>query len=306
VEAAYHSTVIEVVSVNGVVTEASQARISPLDRGFLYGDSVYETIRTCNGRPFRLEAHLDRLRRSAEAIGIDAARTPVDPRDAVEAALARGGFPESAVRVILSRGQGGIGYDDAACGEPTIVVHVRACPPIPEAWRREGVDVAIVPVRRNAAAALDPAIKSSNLLNNLLAWRAGHRLGVYEPILLDAEGRLTEGASSNLFLVREGRLLTPALEVGILRGITRDAVLDLARAHGLAAEEGALPASWLASADEAFLTSTLKGVLPIRRVDGWPIREGRPGPLTRRLAGLYDALTQAETKAGSAPGATLR
>lgn len=305
-EAAYHSTVIEVVSVNGVVTEASAARISPLDRGFLYGDSVYETVRTYNGRPFRLEPHLDRLRRSAAAIGIDAGQTPVDPRAAVLEALARGGFPESAVRVILSRGEGGIGYDDAACGPPTIVVHVRACPPIPDAWRREGVDVAIVPVRRNAAAALDPAIKSSNLLNNLLAWRAGHRLGVYEPILLDAEGRLTEGASSNLFLVREGRLLTPALEVGILRGITRDAVLDLARTHGLDASEAALPASSLASADEAFLTSTLKGVLPIRRVDGWPIREGRPGPVTRRLADLYDALTQAETKAGSAPGETLR
>ena len=305
-EAAYHSTVIEVVSVNGVVTEASEARISPLDRGFLYGDSVYETIRTYNGRPFRLGPHLDRLRRSADAIGIDAGNAPVDPAAAVDAALARGGFPESAVRVILSRGQGGIGYDDAACGPPTIVVHVRACPPIPDAWRREGVDVAIVPVRRNAAAALDPAIKSSNLLNNLLAWRAGQRLGVYEPILLDAEGRLTEGASSNLFLVREGRVSTPSLEVGILRGITRDAVLDLARAHGLGAEEAPLPAPWLASADEAFLTSTLKGVLPIRRVDGWPVREGRPGPVTRRLADLYDALTQAETKAGSMPGATLR
>lgn len=293
---------MDVVSVNGLLTSANEARVSPLDRGFLYGDSVYETIRTYNGRPFRLAAHLERLRRSAEAIGIDAGRAPVDPAAAVTAALGRGGFPESAIRVILSRGLGSIGYDDAGCGPPTLVVHVRPLSPIPDAWRREGVDVAIVPVRRNAAAALDPAIKSSNLLNNLLAWRAGHRLGVYEPILLDAAGRLTEGASSNLFLAREGRLLTPALETGLLRGITREAVLELARAHAVPFSEEPLPAEALAASDEAFLTSTLKGVLPIRRVDGWPLRDGRPGPLTRRLADLYEALAQSETKAGSAPG----
>jgi branched-chain amino acid aminotransferase len=297
---------MDVLSVNGQVFPAEEARISPLDRGFLYGDSVYETIRTYNGRPFRLGPHLDRLRRSAEALGIDASRAPVDPASAVEEALARGGFQEAAVRVILSRGQGSIGYDDADCGPATLVVHVRAFVPLPGAARREGVDVAIVPVRRNAAAALDPAIKSSNLLNNLLAWRAGRRLGVYEPILLDAAGNLTEGASSNLFLVREGRLFTPALEVGLLRGITREAVLELARAHGVPAAEDVLPAAALASADEAFLTSTLKGVLPIRRVDGWPIREGRPGSVTRRLSDLYEALAQEETKAGSAPGASRR
>ena len=300
--AASKDTPTDVISVNGRVFPAGEARISPLDRGFLYGDSVYETIRTYGGRPFRLGPHLDRLRRSAAALGIDAARATVDPAVAVEEALSAGGFEESAVRVILSRGQGGIGYDDADCGPPTLVVHVRAFVPVPDAWRREGVDVAIVPVRRNSAVALDPAIKSSNLLNNLLAWRAGRRLGVYEPILLDAAGMLAEGASSNLFLVREGRLLTPALEVGLLRGITREAVLELARAHGIPATEEVLPAAALASADEAFLTSTLKGVLPIRRVDGWPIREGRPGPLTRRLADLYDALAQEETKAASAPG----
>jgi branched-chain amino acid aminotransferase len=152
-------TPTEVISVNGRVFPAGEARISPLDRGFLYGDSVYETIRTYGGRPFRLGPHLDRLRRSAAALGIDAARASVDPAVAVEAALSAGGFAESAVRVILSRGQGGIGYDDTDCGPPTLVVHVRAFVPVPDAWRREGVDVAIVPVRRNAAAALDPAVK---------------------------------------------------------------------------------------------------------------------------------------------------
>jgi len=300
---------IEVVGVNGALSEAHEARISPLDRGFLYGDSVYETVRTYGGRPFLLDRHLDRLQRSAEAIGLDTARVPVDPGRAVRAALDRAGAGaggEAAIRIILSRGTGGIGYDDADCGPPTLVVHVRPCPLIPDSWRREGVDVAIVDVRRNAAEALDPAIKSSNLLNNLLAWRAARRLGAYEPILLDAAGAIAEGASSNIFIVQEGRLLTPALSVGILRGITRDVVIDRARSDGIPVEESVLEAGRLARADEAFLTSTLKGVLPIRRVDGWPIREGRPGPLTRRVAALYDALTQDETKAASAPEASRR
>lgn len=296
----------EVASVNGVLTTAHEARVSALDRGFLYGDSVYETVRTYSGRPFRLPAHLDRLHRSAEALAIDWSRLQTDPSGAVHAALDRGGFPESAIRIVLTRGVGGLGYDDAGCSAPTLVVHVRACPEIPASQRAEGVDVAIVDVQRNAVAAIDPAIKSSNLLNNLFAWRAGRRLGVFEPILLNAEGRLAEGASSNLFVAAGGRLRTPALAEGLLRGITREAVITLARELSIPVDEEALPPEALRQADEAFLTSTLKGVLPIRRADGWPLGAGRPGALTRRLAQAYDALTEAETKTGSPSGATRR
>jgi branched-chain amino acid aminotransferase len=129
---------------------------------------------------------------------------------------------------------------------------------------------------------------------------------VFEPILPNARGHLTEGATSNLFLVRDSRLATPALESGLLRGITRDLVLDLARSEGIPTSEEELAPEALREADEAFLTSTLKGILPIRRCDGWPIREGRPGPLTRCLMDLFEARVQAETKAGSAPGSILR
>ena len=287
----------DLVSVNGRISAASEAAISPLDRGFLYGDSVYETLRTYGGRPFRLDAHLDRLRRSAEALEIDHARAPVDPRAEVLRLIGHAAHPESAVRLILTRGTGPLGYDPSACGPPTLVVHARPCPVIPEAWRREGVDVAVVPVVRNAVPALDPAIKSSNLLNNFLAWSAGRRLGVYEPILLNPEGLVAEGASSNLFVVEAGRLLTPATAAGLLRGITRDVVLEIAGREGIDARETDLRPDDLRRADEAFLTSTLKGVLPIRRIDGWPVREGRPGPLTRRLMERFEALAQAETNA---------
>jgi branched-chain amino acid aminotransferase len=298
--------VSERISVNGTITAPEEARVSPLDRGFLFGDSVYETLRTYGGRPFRLDRHLERLRRSAEALDIAHERAPVEIGREVERTLASAGNDESAVRVVLSRGPGPIGYDPEPCGPPTVVIHVRPCPPIPDAWRREGVDVAIVRVTRNASTSLDPAIKCSNLLNNFLAWREARRLGAYEPILLNLEDRLAEGASSNVFLARGGRLLTPPLAAGILGGITREAVLELARRSGLPASEEALGPDDLRRADEAFITSTLKGVLPVRRCDGWPINDGRPGPMTRRLMELYEALAQAETKAGSAPGSILR
>ena len=300
----------ERVNVNGALGAADAALISPLDRGFLFGDGVYETIRTYGGRPFLLREHLDRLRRSAEALDIDVAAAPIDAEREIARTLEAAGNPESAIRVVLTRGRGPVGYDPAGCGPPTLVIHVRPCPAIPDAWRREGVDVAIVAVTRNATTAIDPAIKSSNLLNNFLAWREAHRLGAYEPILLNASGRIAEGASSNLFVVRDSRLRTPPLEDGLLEGITRAAVLRLAHEDHLDSAEAPLRPDDLRRADEAFLTSTLKGVLPIRRCDGWPIRDGRPGPLTRRVMALFDDLThqasQIGTNSGAAPGARLR
>jgi branched-chain amino acid aminotransferase len=299
---------MERVSVNGRITAAGEAAVSPLDRGFLYGDSVYETLRTYGGVPFRLGPHIDRLRRSAEAIGIDHERAAIDPGEAVRAILAADAADarERAVRIILTRGVGGVGYDPADCGPATVVVHVRPLPLLPAGAYREGVDIAIVPVTRNARTALDPAIKSSNLLNNYLAWEAGRRLGVFEPILLNPEGHLAEGASSNLFVARDGRLRTPDLDAGLLAGITRAAVIESARAGGVEVEETRLVPADLRGADEAFLTSTLKGVLPVRRADGWPVRDGRPGALTRRVMELFSALVQAETKAGGVPGSMRR
>lgn len=296
----------EAINVNGLVGPPETAAVSPLDRGFLFGDSVYETVRTYGGRPFLLREHLDRLRRSAERLEIPHDRAPVDIEREVQRTIDAAGLAETAIRIVLTRGRGPIGYAPEDCGPPTVVVYARPCPEIPAAFRSEGVDVAIVAVTRNAPASLDPAIKSSNLLNNFLAWRAAQRLGAYEPILLNSGERLTEGASSNLFVVRAGRLLTPPLSDGLLEGITRGLVLDLAKGGGIPASEASLAAEDLRAADEAFLTSTLKGVLPVRRCDGWPIRHGRPGAITLRVMALFEARIQAEMKAGSAPGSMRR
>ena len=296
----------ERINVNGIIGPPERAAISPLDRGFLYGDGVYETLRTYGGRPFLLREHLDRLRRSAERLDIPHDRVSVDIEKEILRTIADTGTEEAAVRVVLTRGPGPIGYDPEPCGPPTVVIYARPCPEIPASWLREGVDVAIVDVTRNAPGALDPAIKSSNLLNNFLAWREARRLGAYEPILLNASGRLAEGATSNVFVVRKERLATPPLEEGLLEGITRAAVLGLARRAGIDIAEDALGPDDLRRADEAFLTGTLKGVLPIRRCDGWPIRHGRPGEVTLLIMALFRELAQAEAKAGSAPGSILR
>ncbi len=296
----------ELINVNGRLSPPLEAAVSPLDRGFLFGDSVYETIRTYAMRPFRLEQHLERLRLSAGRLDIPHDAAPVDLERECRKTIDAAGIAEAAIRIILTRGVGPVTYDPATSGRPTVVIHVRDCPPIPAAWRAEGVDVAIVGVVRNSADAIDPAIKCSNLMNNLLAWREARRMGAFEAIFLNGDGMLAEGSSSNVFLAREGRLLTPETGCGILAGITRQAVIELARGDGVEVVEGPYTADDLRHAGEAFLTSTLKGVLPVRRCDGWPVNDGRPGPLTRRIMSRFEGLVQAETKAGSAPGSSLR
>lgn len=305
-EGAYHNTMQERINVNGRITPPEQAAVSPLDRGFLYGDSVYETIRTYGETPFRLGAHLDRLRRSAGRVGIPYERTPVRIENEVSCTVRAAGRGDAAIRIILSRGVGPVNYETAEVGAPTCVIHVRPFPHLPPHHVTEGIDVAVVGVIRNSVHALDPAIKSSNLLNNFMAWTEARKLRADEPILLNGAGVVTEGASSNVFIVRGRRLLTPPIEAGILQGITRDLVLDLARRASIETAEETLRPEDLRAADEMFITSTLKGILPVKRCDGWPVREGRPGPMTLRLMAMYETVVQEEMNAGSAPGDNLR
>jgi branched-chain amino acid aminotransferase len=270
-------------SVNGTIVPADEARVSVLDTGFTFGDGVYETLRTYRGRPFHLDRHLARLRGSASRVGIE-----VPVRDEVLAArldalLERAANPESYIRILITRGVGDITYRFDRVRGPTIVLVVREFEPPPESAFSEGVPVVIASTRRNHPRALDPAIKSCNLLNNILAVREAQAKGAAEAILLNDLGELAEGASSNLFLVKSSTVLTPPLDAGILPGITRAVVLELAPGLGLTTREQPLRGPELLAADEAFVTSTVREVLPIRSVDGTPIGGGRPGPVTGRL-----------------------
>jgi branched-chain amino acid aminotransferase len=282
------------VHVGGRVVPGPEAQVSVFDRGFLYGDSVYETLATVNGRLFALAEHLDRLERSASRIGL-----PLPERAHIQAAITatvgQAGNAESRVRVIVTRGEGGIDLDPASAGKPSLVVI--AGPrngPTADMYAR-GVAVQIVSVTRNHPGAIDPAVKSGNYLNNVLALgEARRRSGAHEAILCAASGSVAEGASSNVFTVVDGQLRTPALSVGILDGITRTKVLELCRTAGLPAREVEfLSPDELRGADEVFLTSAVRAVLPVTRVDDRPIGDGTPGPITRRLMALFQAAAEA-------------
>lgn len=275
------------VSVDGVVLPAEQARISVLDTGFTFGDAVYETLRTYGGRPFQLGRHLARLRASAERLGIAIPPPDEELGARIDAVLGAAGNEESYIRVMVSRGVGDVSYHFDRVTGPTIVVIVKPYAPLPEAAYAEGVHVVVARTRRNAPQALDPAIKSCNLLNNILAVREAQARGAFEPILLNAAGEVAEGAGSNVFIVRGGRVMTPPLQAGILAGVTRAIVLELCQQHRIPAVEQTLLVPDLRSAEEAFITSTLKELVPIRSVDGLALGDGRPGGLTRRLLELF-------------------
>lgn len=274
-------------SVNGRIVPADQARVSILDNGFTFGDSVYETLRTYGGRPFLLGRHLARLRGSAARLGISIPASDGGLEADLGELLARAANGESYIRLIVTRGVGDISYNFERVQGPTVVMAAKPFQPYPEAHYRDGVDVVLSSVRRNHPLSLDPAIKSCNLLNNILAVREAQARGAAEPILLNHAGEVAEGASTNVFAVRAGALLTPPLEAGILAGITRQFVLELARELALRAREESLPVDALLSADEAFLTSTTRELMPIRSIDARPVGSGRPGPLTRRLLAVY-------------------
>ncbi len=281
------------VWLDGAVTDAAGARVPVFDRGFLYGDSIFEATRTWGGVPLFLSEHLDRLQRSAASVEL----TP-PPRAEIEAATlatlaaanqdpAQG---ESNLRIIVTRGEGEQGLDPALAGAPRLVVIVREVAlPAPELYLT-GAKLAVV--RRRKDAGRDHSVKSSNYLENLLALAEAKRDGAHEAVMLDGEGRVAEGTTSNLFLVKAGRVVTPDVGVGLLPGITRAEVMDAARGDGIVVEESRPRPADLVAADELFLTSSVRGVLPVTRLEAGGehrIGDGRPGPVTRRLMALYDA-----------------
>jgi branched-chain amino acid aminotransferase len=278
------------VWIDGAPVDAHLARVPVFDRGFLYGDSVYEVLRTFDGRPFALEPHLERLEHSAAELLMKLpARAEIEK--AITDTLRASAEPDAYIRIIVTRGAGEIGLDPAMADTPRLIVIVRPVKLPDPALYENGVEVAIVGRSRSPGqpgATVDPSVKSGNYLVSVLALAEARRRGAYEAILCDGVGRITEGGSSNFFIVRGGRLTTAPLSVGLLEGITRMTVIDLCRENGIPVDEQPLWPIDLKRADEALLTSSVRGLLPIVRVDGQPIGAGVPGPVTRRVMALYD------------------
>jgi branched-chain amino acid aminotransferase len=274
-------------SVNGTVVPAEQAKVSVLDNGFAFGDSVYETLRTYGGRPFHLDRHLARLRRSADRIGFDIPVPDVEMARRLDAVLAAAANPESYIRFIVSRGVGDMSYHFDRVQGPTVVMLVKPYERYSDEVYSEGLPVALVSVRRNHPMALDPAIKSCNLLNNVMATREAQALGAVEALLLNDRGEVAEGAGSNVFIVKDGVVITPPLSAGILAGITRDVLLELLPTLEIPIVERPVSVAALLGADEAFVASTLKETAPIRTINGKLVGDGRPGPITLRILAAF-------------------
>jgi branched-chain amino acid aminotransferase len=289
-----------IVNVNGRVSDQEHAVISVFDHGFLYGEGIYETLRTYNGQPFLFDRHMRRLRNSARMLALAVPLSDGDMdrrfRDTMRAAgLGDAPEREAYIRVLITRGIGELTYDPAACPTPSVVVIVKPnVDPPPEVFER-GVMVSLVGVVRNHPASVNPLIKSNNLLNNALAMQQAFRRGGYEGIMRNYRGELAECTQSNLFVVKNGAALTPPIDAGLLPGITREFLFEVGVENNIPVHEQVLHDDDLFGADEAFLTSTTREVVPIVQVDDRRIGSGAPGPVTRALLDAFRRKARALT-----------
>lgn len=281
------------VWLNGELVPTASAKVSVLDRGLLYGDGLFETMRAHAGRVFRLAQHLGRLRQGAEVLGIHIPHTDEDLRTAVTEALVGNALSEASVRLAVTRGTG-IGPVPAE-SELTVFIVAREFMPYDEELYRRGMTAITATETRNERSRLWQ-VKSANYLQSILARMEAARSGAHEAILLNTRGYVAEASTSNIFAVKDNALTTPSLNSGVLPGITRSAVIDLAKQAGLDVTERTMPPDDLLAADELFLTNSLMQIMPLTELDGQPIGSGRPGPVTRRLAEAYDELLRRETE----------
>lgn len=283
-----------VVYVNGTITSADAAVVPVFDHGFLYGEGIYETLRTYRHVPFLFSEHMARLRRSAELIALPVPFTDAELRAEIDrtcAACEVADTDDLYIRMLLTRGVGDLTYNLGATPVPSLIIIVKPLKPFPERNYTEGIRVALVDVRRNHTSALNPMIKSNNLLNNALAMQEAYRRGADEALMLNQAGQVTECSQSNVFIVKDGALATPPLSAGLLPGITRQFVLDLAWKIGVPAGERHVTAQDVAGADEVFITGTTREITPVTRIDDAPVGEGTPGPVTLQLLAAFRART---------------
>lgn len=275
------------VWIDGKIVAESEARVSILDHGFLYGDSVYEAVRTFGGRPFLLEEHMMRLAHSAAGVGIP---LPDNIVAAIDAVLA-GAPGDRLLRIILTRGVGPMGYALVDDQPPTLIVMSRPVPTYTVEQYRDGISLSVVGVRRNSRQSLDPSLKTSNLLNVRLAYMEARRAGADDAVMLNARGEVAEASGSNVFAVHGELLWTPPTDAGILQGCTRAFVLErVAPLAGVTVRQDPMPLASLESADEIFITSTTRSILPVSRLDGRAVGGARRGPVTLRLMRQFEQL----------------
>lgn len=276
------------VNLNGQVMEGERATISVFDRGFLYGDSVYEVTQTLDGVPFMLEDHLDRLAQSASKIGLQLGWSRHDLKIELARTLAPLKTPQAYIRYIVTRGEGEIGLDPKLATRPNLVIIAKELKAYPAEWYQKGVHVIVAGTRRNPTESIDPNVKSGNYLNNVMAYAEATRLGAFDAIMLNHRDEVTEATTSNVWAVLDGMLLTPPLSSGLLEGITRKHLIQVVREQELPFEMRTLTRDDLNRAEEIFLTSTTKRLVPVTQLDQLKVGTGAPGKITQVLRNAYD------------------
>lgn len=284
----------ELIYINGSLVLQEEAKVSIFDRGFLYGDGLFETMRSYSGHVFRLGYHLSRLFSALKILNISIPFDPPQLKKAVYHTLKANNLSEAYIRLAISRGEGSLGSSPASCRSPKVIIITKNFEPYPAISYQEGLKAVVVSTRQNAASPLSQ-MKSANFLNYILARMEATSKGVDEGILLNTEGYVAEATTSNIFIVRDGTLSTPSEGSGILPGITRQAILEISSSTGIInAFERKIALDELFESQECFLTNTLMEVMPLVEIDGIPIGNGKPGPLTIKLHQAYQELVKRE------------
>src|SRR5664280_289905 len=281
------------IYIDGKYYDERNAKISVFDHGLLYGDGLFEGIRAYNGRVFKLKEHIDRLFCSAKSILLKLPMAHADIMAAVVETCRRNRIREGYIRLVVTRGIGTLGLNPNRCKNPSVIIIAGKMQLYPPELYQRGMDIVTVPTTRNLHSALNPAIKSLNYLNNILAKIEANNAGCEEAVMLNAEGFVAECTGDNLFIIKRGQLLTPPLSAGALYGITRRVVMEIGAQSGIPVSEPNLTRYDLFTADECFVTGTGAEIVPVVKIDGREIGTGKPGTVTKQLVTQYRALTKA-------------
>lgn len=283
-----------IIYLDGKYVPEEEAMVSVFDHGLLYGDGVFEGIRAYHGRVFKLDDHLERLYESAKSINLEIPLTTEEMKEVVLETLRRNNLRDGYIRLVVTRGKGDLGLDPRKCPKASVFNIAASIKLYPEEFYQKGLEMVTVPTKRNISEALSPRIKSLNYLNNIMAKIEANLAGVLEAIMLNNEGYVAEATGDNIFIVKKGVLITPPKHMGILEGITRNTVMDIAREKGIEVREDVFTRHDVFIADECFLTGTAAEVIPVVKVDGRVIGDGNPGTMTQELIEAYRELTKVD------------
>lgn len=285
-----------VVNINSVISKPQDAKISIFDRGFLYGDSVYEVTQTYQHCPYMLDQHLERLWFSASQMAMPIRFTPDEIKREIARTLKELKSPQAYLRIILTRGEAEIGLDPTLAVNNNLVIIAKDLPNYPKTWYENGVEIIIADKTQKSPQAIDPNVKSGNYLSNVLAMNEAKKAGAYDAVMLNRANQVAECTTSNIWMVKDGKISTPSMETGILSGLTRKQILELCHSHSIEVYQTILVAEDLLDADEIFLSSTTKRIIPVTTINKQRVGDGTPGQTTKHLISLHNVRVEEQKK----------